>query len=190
MPPKAKITKEMVIDAAFDIARSEGADSINARSVSARLGCSTQPVMYLFSTIEELKRAVYRKADDFHTEYLLRHADPQENVMMAMGLNYLRFSVNEPRLFRFLFQSGLVEKSGVTDLIESPETSPFLAAIQKSSGLREEKIGDVFLTLAMFVHGYASILANNPLKFDEEQAKAQLQKVYKGAILTAQEETK
>ena len=44
MPPKVKITKEMIIDAAFEIARSEGAENINARTVSKKLGCSTQPV--------------------------------------------------------------------------------------------------------------------------------------------------
>ena len=51
MPPKVKITKEMIIDAAFEIARSEGAENINARAVSKKLGCSTQPVMYHFKTI-------------------------------------------------------------------------------------------------------------------------------------------
>ena len=53
MPPKVKITKEMIIDAAFEIARSEGAENINARTISKKLGCSTQPVMYHFKTIEE-----------------------------------------------------------------------------------------------------------------------------------------
>ena len=37
MPPKVKITKEMIIDAAFEIARSEGAENINARTVSKKL---------------------------------------------------------------------------------------------------------------------------------------------------------
>ena len=53
MPPKVKITKEMIIDAAFEIARSEGAENINARTVSKKLGCSTQPVMYHFKRSEE-----------------------------------------------------------------------------------------------------------------------------------------
>ena len=70
MPPKVKITKEMIIDAAFEIARSEGAENINARTVSKKLGCSTQPVMYHFKTIEELKKNVYIKADEYHSEYI------------------------------------------------------------------------------------------------------------------------
>ena len=63
MPPKPKITKEMIVDAAFEIARKTGAENINARTVAERLECSTQPIMYHFATIEELKKAAYAKAD-------------------------------------------------------------------------------------------------------------------------------
>ena len=55
MPAKAKVTKEMIVDAAFAIAREAGVERINARTVSERLHCSTQPVMYHFATIEALK---------------------------------------------------------------------------------------------------------------------------------------
>lgn len=58
MPPKAKITRDMIIDVAFEIARSEGAENINARTVSGKLRCSTQPVMYHFKKIEEIKKSV------------------------------------------------------------------------------------------------------------------------------------
>ena len=63
MPPRAKITKEMVIDAAFEVAREQGVENINARTVAKKLSCSTQPIMYHFETIEKLKKAVYTKAD-------------------------------------------------------------------------------------------------------------------------------
>ena len=66
MPPKPKITKDMVIAAAFEVVRKAGAENINARTVSNRLNCSTQPVMYHFATIEELKNAVYIRTDQYH----------------------------------------------------------------------------------------------------------------------------
>lgn len=46
MAAKAKVTKEMIVDAAFAVAREAGVENINARTVSERLHCSTQPVMY------------------------------------------------------------------------------------------------------------------------------------------------
>ncbi len=62
MPPKARVTKDMVIDAAFEVARQTGAENISARTVSEKLNCSTQPVMYHFATIEALKKAAYAKS--------------------------------------------------------------------------------------------------------------------------------
>ena len=105
MPAKAKVTKEMIVDAAFAVARETGAENINARTVSERLHCSTQPVMYHFATIEELKRTVYAKADRYHSEFLMELNRPQKGVMLGIGLNYIRFAIEEPHLFRFLFQS-------------------------------------------------------------------------------------
>ena len=61
----------MVIDAAFDIARIDGADRINARSIAHKLGCSTQPILYCFHSVDEIKKAVYEKADEFHLAYII-----------------------------------------------------------------------------------------------------------------------
>ena len=65
-------------------------------TVAKKLNCSTQPVMYHFATIEELKKAAYAKADDYHTEYLMNIESPQKGVMLGIGLNYIRFAIEEP----------------------------------------------------------------------------------------------
>ena len=80
MPPRAKITKDMVIDAAFEIAREAGGENINARTVAKKLNCSTQPVMYHFATVDELRKAVYAKADGYHSEYLMNIESLQKNA--------------------------------------------------------------------------------------------------------------
>ena len=61
----------MIVDTAFEIVRKEGADKVTARSISEQLNCSTQPVLYYFSTVEEIKKAVYIKADEYHGDYLM-----------------------------------------------------------------------------------------------------------------------
>ena len=59
-------------------------------------------VMYHFATIEELKKAAFQKTDEYHTEYLMNIPETQEDVLLGIGLNYIRFAVEEPNLFRFL----------------------------------------------------------------------------------------
>ena len=132
MPPKAKITKDMIVDAAFEIVRNEGVENINARTVSEKLNCSTQPVMYHFATIEALKKTVYAKADRYHSEYLLHIHNPQKGVMSGIGLNYIRFAIEEPHLFRFLFQSNGFNGTSLPEMIDSAELTPFISAMQEA----------------------------------------------------------
>ena len=127
MPPKARITRDMVAAAAFEAAREAGWEQINARTVSQRLNCSTQPVMYHFATIEELKKAAYRRTNEYHTEYLMNVPETREDVMLGIGLNYIRFAVEEPNLFRFLFQSGFAAENSVLEMLDSEETIMMVA---------------------------------------------------------------
>ena len=183
MPAKAKVTKEMIVDAAFSIARQAGAENINARTVSERLHCSTQPVMYHFATIEELKRTVYARA------YLMNMKKPPRGAALGIGMNYIRFAIEEPHLFRFLFQSDYFSGKTLLELIDAQELLPVLSAMQRALDMRLEQTKKVFLTVFLFAHGYASIIANNALKYDEELIHSQLERAYRGAILAAQEET-
>ena len=182
MPAKAKVTKEMIIDAAFEIARKTGVENINARTVAQSLHCSTQPVMYHFATIEELKRAAYVKADWFHTEYLMNIPDTQEDKMLEIGLNYIRFAVKEPHLFRFLFQSGFAVEHSLPEMIDAEELMPVLSAMQEAMNMTIEQTKEVFVTLALFVHGYASIIVNSALEYDEKSIITHLQRVCRGAM--------
>lgn len=188
--PKAKITREMVTEAAFEVARAMGIENVNARTVSEKLGCSTQPVMYHFARIEELKRAVYEKADRFHSEYLMNIEDPEEGVMLGIGLNYIRFAIREPNLFRFLFQSGFALGNSLLEMVDSEELKPLLDMMSGAMKMTAEQTKAVFVTIAMFAHGYASIIANNSLEYDEKIVAAHLERAYRGAVLAVKEETK
>ena len=188
MPPKPKITKEMIVDAAFEIARKTGAENINARTVAERLECSTQPIMYHFATIEELKKAAYAKADRYHSEYLMHIESPHKGVMLGIGLNYIRFAIEEPHLFRFLFQSNFFAGTTLLEMIDAKELAPVLSAMQGAVGGSIEQVKEIFITVFLFAHGYASIIANNSLEYDEELIKSHLERAYRGAVSAVQEE--
>lgn len=188
MPAKAKVTKEMIVDAAFAVAREAGAENINARTVSDRLHCSTQPVMYHFATIEELKRMVYAEADLYHSEFLMKMKKTPKGAALGIGMNYIRFAIEEPHLFRFLFQSDYFSGSTLLELIDAEELSPVLSAMQGALGIGMEQTKKIFLTVFLFAHGYASIIANNALQYDEEMINSQLERAYRGAILAVREE--
>ena len=151
MAPKAKVTRDMIVAAAVEVARRDGHESINARTVAQQLSCSTQPVMYHFATIEELKRAAFARADRLHTEYLLQ-PPAETDPLLSIGLHYIRFAVEEPQLFRFLFQSGYTEEKSLKEIFDSEELTPILAALQAELGGDAAEAREVFLILALFTH--------------------------------------
>lgn len=54
-----------------------------------------------------------------------------------------------------------MRKNSLMDMIRSEALEPVLSVMRESAGLDAEQTRAVFLTVAMFAHGYASIIANN-----------------------------
>lgn len=181
MPPKVRITKEMIIEAGFAIVREEGADALNARTIAQRLGCSTQPVLYQFATVEEVRKAVYAHADAFHSGYILQGLEESGMPMLTLGLNYIRFAAEEGRLFRFLFQTSGLGSSNVMALADDPALSPMLELLRQAAHVTPEAARRIFLHLFLTAHGYASLLANNPIHYNENEAALLLERAFTGA---------
>lgn len=140
---------------------------MTARSISEQLNCSTQPVLYYSSTIEDIKKAVYRKADEYHSAYIMGVETDCENPMLEIGMNYIKFAVEERNLFRLLFQSNEFAGVGMFELLESEELLPVLTVLQNELNVSAEDTRDIFGTLFIFAHGYASLYANNTMVYDE-----------------------
>lgn len=187
MPPKAKITKEMIVEAAFNIVQKEGVEKVTARSISEQLNCSTQPVLYYFSTVEDIKKLVYKKVDEYHTDYIMDTDTDYGNPMLTIGMNYIRFAINESNLFRFLFQSNEFSGVGMLDLLETEELLPILIVLQNELDMSMEDAKDVFSTLFIFAHGYASLYANNTMIYNEVNVIRALEKIFYGAIYATKE---
>ena len=71
MSRKPSVSREELIEAAFRLIRREGHEALSARSLAAEIGCSTQPVMYRFPNLAELRELAYQRADRFHTDFVL-----------------------------------------------------------------------------------------------------------------------
>lgn len=155
-----------------------------------RKGCIAprSPSCIILPTMEELKRTVYAKADLYHSEYLMTMKKPPKGAALGIGMNYIRFAIEEPHLFRFLFQSDYFNGKTLLELIDAEELIPVLSAMQRSLGIGMEQTKMVFITVFLFAHGYASMIANNSLKYDEDTINSHLERAYRGAILAAQEE--
>lgn len=170
-------TKEQMIDAAFQLVRREGFTALTARSLAAELGCSTQPIMYQFPELAKLRELLYQKADEYHTAYLFSAED-----LLGIGLKYVQFAAEEPNLFRLLFQSGHFDGASLTDMVAAPEVAGIVQATSSELGLAKEDALSAFEALFVAVHGYASLIANNAMKYDPTAIEKTLTAIAEGLL--------
>ena len=69
MARKESISKQMILDVAFAMAREEGLENVTARRVAERANCSTQPIFRSFSGMDELEDEVYARAVTYFQDY-------------------------------------------------------------------------------------------------------------------------
>lgn len=175
MPKKPTTTKEAMVEGAFQMIREKGHEFLTVRNLAAFLGCSTQPIMYQFPNVDTLRELAYQKADAFHSEYILAGGD-----LLGIGLRYIQFARAEPHLFRFLFQSGRFSGLSLAELIHAPENADLLSAVSAEESLTPEGAAAFFEPLAALVHGYASLIANNAMKYDPETIRTALVTIAEG----------
>ncbi len=181
MPPRIKVTKQMVAEASFQVVRTSGHENLNARSIAKYLGCSTQPVLYSFKTVDEIRQAAYEIADEYHTDYILPK-ETDENPMLSLGLNYVKFGQEERNLFRFLFQTDKFGGLDVEALMKNPNLEAVIAVMAKGLSCEETEAREMFLTFFSVAHGLASLLANNSMKYDEGKCRKMLESVFFGML--------
>ena len=108
MPPKPKITKEMILTAVLKITQEVGFEAVNARSIAERLQCSTRPIFTCYESMEELKAAFLDFAFEYYNRYVGQYEKSKNTEpYLLFPLSYIAFAKEETNLFRLLFISDM-----------------------------------------------------------------------------------
>ena len=179
MPPKIKVTKKEIINAAVDIVRNNGSEAVNARSIAQRLECSTQPIFSNYATMESLRADVAKKAYDIYLAYREKEAaNGKYPPYKTSGMAYIRFAREEKELFRLLFMSGAKEMTGCPQSDE--DWKQIVKMVADNTSVSREKAERFHLEMWMFVHGVASMCATGNIDLDDETVSSMLSDVYLG----------
>jgi len=182
MARTARISRDDIVAAAVELVRTQGHECLNVRTLAAALGCSTQPVLYHFATMDEVREAAYQAVDEQHSSFLTAGLETAADPIMQLGLNYVRFAHEEPHLFRFLFQTNAFGGQDLTAMVAAPEVRGLVGIVAQSADMDIAQALQVFLTIFVAAHGFASLVANNSLQYDETQVAGVLEAAYSGAL--------
>ena len=178
MPPKVKVTKEEIINAAVDIVRNSGAQAINARTIASALNCSTQPVFSNFATMDELRLTVVEKADILCQEYMRREVESGKfPTYKANGMAYIRFAKEEKELFKLLYMRDRSSES-IPEATE--QTDKMELIVHNNTGLSGADAKLFHLEMWAYVHGIATMFATGFFDLDWELVSRMLTDSYRG----------
>ena len=171
--PKQRINREMVVDAAFSIARREGTGQVLVKRIAEELHCSVQPIYSYLSNMDELRKAVADKAASHMQEYMARNIDPAD-PFRSTGLSYIRYAREEPCLFQLFLQRKRPYLQTLPDLYGREADLRVPQRIAQALGVTPEEAMSLHLNMLVFTAGIGSIIASSPEGVAEEELLSRL----------------
>lgn len=185
MPPKAKFTREEIINAALDIVRTEGFAVLTARTLGAKLGSSARPIFTLFASMDEVCQEVVAAARALYAEYVDRGFEQTGlPAFKGVGIQYVKFALAEPKLFQVLFMSEQPKKPAIGDVLPAIEEhyQQILDSIKDDYGLNRQKAEWMYRHLWIYTHGIAVLCATNMCTFTQEDMAKMMSEIFTAVL--------
>lgn len=183
MPPKAKFSREEIVEAALNLVREEGFQALTARALGARLGSSARPIFTVFQSMEEVQQAVIKAAKALYAEYVNRGL-AEDMPFKGVGTQYILFAVKEPKLFQLLFMS---ERTDVPDLSSvlpriDDNYEKILLSVREGYGISAASAERLYQHLWIYTHGIASLCATGMCRFTGEEISGLMTEIFVGLL--------
>ena len=167
MPPKQRITREMILETSFAMFCREGMEVVNARSVAKALNCSTQPIFSYFAGMDDLKSALENKARELF-EAGIAAAIESDRPLFNGCMAYFQFAMRQPNLFRQMFllkrDNCPANLTAINDALRQKVVLP----LAEKNGAAAAQVEERCVKLWVFTHGVASLAAMGLLDMSEE----------------------
>lgn len=187
--PTQKITKEMVVDAAFAIAREEGVEHVLVKSIAQRLGCSVQPIYSYCESMDGLRQALVERAGEYLREYVSARINPQD-YFRSTGFAHLSFAREEPQLYKLYFLRRRPDFHSVKDIYEKECTPQVAEFLSSSLHISPEQARALHLHMVLYSVGISAILATSQSDIPIEELAGQLDAAYHAFMAQAMKEEK
>lgn len=184
MPPKAKYTREEIIEIAFQMARENGIESVVARELGKKLGTSSSPIFTAFKNMEELQLAVRDRAmQEF--ESFIKEALNFTPAFKYVGIKMIQFSMQEPKLFQLLYMREHEESQTFEGLVHElgDTVDVCLEVMQKEYALTKAEADMLFRQVWMHTFSICVLAANKVCHFTPEEISEMLSLEFQGTLM-------
>ncbi len=167
----------MVLEAAYELLEEKGIGAVGIKPIAAKLGCSTQPVSWIFGSMTELKKELFfyagHKLYDSMQE-VLQIEDPIE-AFYASGVQYISGAMEHPNVFRFVNvddpELTIGERVYGENTIFDLQFNKYAAEVlTEKYDISPEKIGETVRDVVIYTHGLVMMMMFDSFKLPKEEA--------------------
>ena len=179
MPPKAKFTKEEIINAGLEILRNKDLESVTAREIGKYLKSSARPIFTVFTNMGEVIEGIEVRAREIYTTYV-QEGLKQDLAFKGVGQAYITFAIKEPKLFQLLFMKKQEQDIGVNKILPEIDDNyqDIVNSITNNYPVKEEDAVALYRHLWIYSHGIATLCATSMCKFTGEEIGNMLTEVF------------
>ena len=177
MGRKVKISREMILQAAYELLDESGLGAVAIKSIASKLNCSTQPVSWHFGSMAELKKELYN-----YSAGMLYGSLPEEmkgksaiDAFFVSGVRYISNACDHPNVFRFVNVDDPMDTVGerlngdgsIFDLQFDEDAAKLLA---EEYDVSPEAIGNAVRDTVIYTHGLAVMMMFDSYRLPKEEA--------------------
>lgn len=184
MPPKAKYTKEEILEAAFQMAKENGIESVVARELGKKLGTSSSPIFTAFKNMEELQFEIRNRAMQEFESYV-KDALNFSPAFKHVGVRMIQFVMQEPKLFQILYMQEHEESERFDGLVNElgDTVDVCLEVMQQEYALTRAEAEVIFRQVWMHTFAICVLVANKVCSFKPEEISEMLSLEFQGALM-------
>ena len=184
MPPKAKFTRAEIIDAGLAILRKRNMAAVTAREIGNSLGSSPRPIFTVFENMSEVIEGIEQKAREIYSDYIRRGLE-QDIAFKGVGKAYIRFSMEEPKLFQLLFMQKRTDETDIYKILPEIDEnySVILQSITDQYPVSTENAVILYRHLWIYSHGIATLCATSMCRFSDEKMEEMLTEVFRALLI-------
>lgn len=176
--PKQKITKEMVVNAAFELARAGGAENITVKSIAEKLSCSVQPIYSYCENMEGLRQEVAARAREFVRDYTAARIE-REDLFRSTGRAYALLAKEEPNIFKLFILHQRNNISSLAELYAAETDSDTANIIAEELGIGVTTARELHLNMLIYTVGIGAIFAVSNPGIPPEEIFSQQEKAFR-----------
>lgn len=179
MAPRAKYSKEEILETALNIVRERGIFAVTSRELGKVLGTSSRPIFTAFPNMQDLYRNIEHAAKEIYNQYIdegLKHEYP----FMGVGLQFIQFAMDEPQLFRLIFMTKQEEQlDSIQRFVMCDDNYHIvLNAMKRSYHIDDKDAEWLYRNSFIYAYGIASLCITGVIRFSKEEVFHMLNEMF------------